>query len=71
MAIDWLETPTLLALNRQLRQADYHVLHYIGHGAYDHDADDGVLLFGDDLAVPGGSPASNWEQSCRAKPPSG
>ena len=49
VAIDWLETPTLRALQRQLRQADYHVLHYIGHGGYDHDADDGVVLFEDDL----------------------
>ena len=48
VAIDWLETPTLRALQRQLRQADYHVLHYIGHGGYDHDADDGVVLFEDD-----------------------
>ena len=32
----------LRALQRQLRQADYHVLHYIGHGGYDQDADDGV-----------------------------
>ena len=49
VAIDWLETPTLRALQRQLRQADYHVLHYIGHGGYDHDADDGVVLFEDDF----------------------
>ena len=49
VAIDWLETPTLRALQRQLRQADYHVLHFIGHGGYDHDADDGVVLFEDDL----------------------
>ena len=48
VAIDWLETPTLRALQRQLRKADYHVLHYIGHGGYDHDADDGVVLFEDD-----------------------
>ena len=49
VAIDWLETPTLRALQRQLRQADYHVLHYIGHGGYDREADDGVVLFEDDL----------------------
>ena len=39
---------SLRALQRQLRKADYHVFHYIGHGGYDHDADDGVLLFEDD-----------------------
>jgi hypothetical protein len=49
LAIDWLETATLRALQRQLRQEDYHVLHYIGHGGYDRDADDGVVLFEDEL----------------------
>ena len=29
-------------------KADYHVFHFIGHGGYDHVADDGVLLFEDD-----------------------
>ena len=48
LAIDWLETASLLSLQRQLRRADYHVFHYIGHGGYDRDADDGVLLFEDE-----------------------
>ena len=38
---------TLPALQRQLRRADYHVIHYIGHGGYDTHADDGVLAFED------------------------
>jgi hypothetical protein len=48
IAIDWLEEASLRALQRQLRKADYHVFHYIGHGGYDNDADDGVLLFEDE-----------------------
>src|SRR4029450_4621781 len=48
VTIDWLEEASLRALQRQLRQADYHVFHFIGHGGYDHDADDGVLLFEDE-----------------------
>ena len=48
LAVDWLENASLRALQRQLRRADYHVFHYIGHGGYDHDADDGVLLFEDE-----------------------
>ncbi len=48
VAIDWLEEASLRALQRQLRRGDYHVLHYIGHGGYDHEADDGVLLFEDE-----------------------
>jgi hypothetical protein len=47
VSIDWLEEPTLLALTRQLDDGDYHVLHFIGHGAYDESMDDGVLLFED------------------------
>ncbi len=49
-------------LQRQLRLADYHVFHYIGHGNYDSSAGDGALiledlhrqgtaLFGADLGV--------------------
>ena len=52
LAIDWLEKATLPALQRQLRQAEYHILHYIGHGGYDRDADDGVLLFEDEHGGP-------------------
>ena len=48
LAIDWLETASLRALQRQLRRAEYHVFHYIGHGGYDRDADDGVLLLEDE-----------------------
>jgi outer membrane protein assembly factor BamB len=48
IAIDWLEEASLAALQRQLRKADYHVFHYIGHGGYDTKADDGVLLFEDE-----------------------
>jgi tetratricopeptide (TPR) repeat protein len=43
-----LETPTLPALQRQLRRGSYHVLHFIGHGGYDHRAQDGLLVFEDD-----------------------
>ena len=46
--IDWLEEANLRALQRQLRKADYHVFHFIGHGGYDDAADDGVLLFEDE-----------------------
>jgi CHAT domain len=48
LKVDWLEEASLRALQRQLRKADYHVFHFIGHGGYDHDADDGVLLFEDE-----------------------
>src|SRR5215211_1979760 len=49
ITVDWLDEASLRALQRRLRKADYHVFHFIGHGGYDHDADDGVLLFEDDV----------------------
>jgi hypothetical protein len=45
LTIDWLAKPNLPALGRQLRKAEYHVFHFIGHGGFDKDAEDGVLLF--------------------------
>ena len=42
-----LESGTLLALQRSLRQQDYHVLHFIGHGGYDGDARDDALAMED------------------------
>jgi CHAT domain len=41
--VDRLESGTLAALQRPLRLRDYHVLHFIGHGGYDEDAQDGAL----------------------------
>ncbi|MEV0800574.1 CHAT domain-containing protein [Kribbella sp. NPDC050281] len=43
--VDEVSTGTLADLQRQLRRADYHVFHYIGHGGYDQQAEDGVLVF--------------------------
>ena len=40
----WLEQATLRALLRELRKGDFHIFHYIGHGQYDQQAEDGVLL---------------------------
>ncbi|HET9496686.1 MAG TPA: tetratricopeptide repeat protein [Chloroflexia bacterium] len=48
LQLDLLETPTLTGLQRQLRRGDYHVFHFIGHGAFDRKAEDGLLLFEDD-----------------------
>lgn len=39
--------PSLAALQRQLRQEDYHVFHYIGHGGFDRTNNDGVLVMED------------------------
>ncbi|MBV9423230.1 MAG: CHAT domain-containing protein, partial [Solirubrobacterales bacterium] len=40
----WLERATLSALLEELRNGEFHIFHYIGHGAFQADAQDGVLL---------------------------
>jgi hypothetical protein len=43
-----MEEATLSALQQKLRQADYHILHFIGHGGFDPETQEGVLLFEDE-----------------------
>jgi CHAT domain/FHA domain len=45
--LHWLDKPTLGELLRTLQAQTFHAVHYIGHGAYDRDAERGVLLFED------------------------
>jgi hypothetical protein len=45
--LHWLGKPTLRELLRALQARTFHAVHYIGHGAYDPDAERGVLLFED------------------------
>ncbi len=35
VTLDRLEPPTLEALQDQLQQQQYHILHFLGHGAFD------------------------------------
>lgn len=45
VVLDRLETATLAEVRRRLRQNEYHVLHFIGHGGFDSRLQDGVLVF--------------------------
>jgi hypothetical protein len=38
----------LSALQRKLRKSQYHILHFIGHGEFDQNLQEGVLLLEDD-----------------------
>ncbi len=51
MVIERLREPTLVGLHRQLRQKEYHILHFVGHGTYEPHAEDGLLLFQDERRV--------------------
>ena len=41
------ETATLSELQRRLRQSEYHIFHFVGHGGFDEHADDGLLMLED------------------------
>lgn len=56
VSITRLEKPTLLSLQQQLRKKEYHVFHYIGHGAFSEFREDGLLLLEDEQG--GGAPVS-------------
>lgn len=47
LEVVWLEQATLGALLKAVERYDFHVFHYIGHGAFDEREGDGVLLLED------------------------
>ena len=46
--LEKLENPTLSALQKKLRREQVHIFHYIGHGKYFEDKQDGMLLLEDE-----------------------
>jgi hypothetical protein len=47
VVVERLQHATLSELQRRLRQGEYHIFHFIGHGGFDKQADDGVVLLTD------------------------
>ena len=47
VVVEQLQHATLSELQQRLRQGEYHIFHFIGHGGFDKQADDGVLLLTD------------------------
>lgn len=45
--LDRLEQPTLMSLRRRLRQTEYHIFHFIGHGGVDPYSQESVLVVED------------------------
>lgn len=52
LVIERVEDARLAVLQQRLRQRDYHILHFIGHGGFDAQRQEGVLLL-EDQAVRG------------------
>ena len=48
VSLERLDKPNLATLRRRLRQAEYHIFHFIGHGGYDQRTQDGVLVLEDE-----------------------
>ncbi len=50
VVLERLEEATLAALQRRLRniKKEYHIFHFVGHGGFDEQAQDGVLLLEDE-----------------------
>lgn len=48
LEIHRLDHPSLSRLRQELQRIDFNVLHYIGHGGYDNEREDGQLLFEND-----------------------
>ncbi|HJR92801.1 MAG TPA: CHAT domain-containing protein, partial [Acidimicrobiia bacterium] len=48
LELEVLTDARLRTLQHQLRTAEYHVFHFIGHGVYDEKDDDGLLMLEDD-----------------------
>jgi hypothetical protein len=44
-----LDPPTLSSLQQQLRRDQYHILHFVGHGVFSKNDQDGYLLFENSL----------------------
>jgi formylglycine-generating enzyme required for sulfatase activity len=48
LEVEWLTSPTLAELQRALRRQHFHLFHFIGHGSFDEERDEGSLIFEDD-----------------------
>jgi hypothetical protein len=48
LVVDRLDKATLPELQRRLRRADYHIFHFIGHGGFNPNTQEGVLVLEDE-----------------------
>ena len=46
--LTWLEGGSWRALQREMRRSDWHIFHFIGHGGFDKERDEGFLAFADE-----------------------
>ena len=46
--VKWLASPTWRDLQQEIRRHAFHVLHFVGHGGFDPDADEGLIVLADE-----------------------
>ena len=46
--LTWVEGKTWRELQRAMRQDNWHIFHFVGHGAYDKNTDEGLICLEDD-----------------------
>jgi hypothetical protein len=56
LTLERLEAATPVTLIHRLRRKDYHIFHFIGHGGFDDDSQDGLLMLENDNGM--GKPLS-------------
>jgi hypothetical protein len=61
VVLERLEQPTLSALRKRLRTNDYHLFHFVGHGDFDPQTQEGALILEDEDGL--GSRASGQSLS--------
>ena len=44
----WLQRPTWETLQRALHRGPWHIFHFVGHGGYDPEVDEGVIILTDE-----------------------
>lgn len=67
--VEWLEEATLRALQQRLREREYHLFHFIGHGGFDARSDEGVLVLEDERGngwLAGGHRVATVLHDCRS-----
>lgn len=48
MDLQWLSGQTWRDLQRAMRRGPWHVFHFIGHGGFERNADEGFIPLADD-----------------------
>ena len=48
LELSWLPASTVRAVQRALRTGPWHIFHFVGHGGYDEQSDEGLVVLTDD-----------------------